>query len=111
MAQQPRTYLGCRVIEVKDGDTIKVEVDLGFEVTVSPTIRFARIQAPEKDGPTREEGLKVASYVAEMLGTQYVDLIVYKKEKYGRWLAEVILNEKNVSDHLLKIGYARPYKV
>jgi endonuclease YncB( thermonuclease family) len=45
-----------KVTKVYDGDTITVEVDLGF--SNSQTFRLLRINCPEVRGESREEGLK-----------------------------------------------------
>ena len=46
------------VLRVYDGDTITVELDLGFGVYKKEKLRFAEINAPELRGEERPEGLK-----------------------------------------------------
>ena len=47
------------VTKVYDGDTITVEIDLGFKTSVKgEKIRLSRINAPELRGSSRENGLK-----------------------------------------------------
>ena len=41
----------CRVIDVHDGDTVKVEVDLGFEVRYQIGVRLYNVYAPELADP------------------------------------------------------------
>lgn len=108
---QTRIYKGCKVVSVTDGDTITARVDLGFDVSIDIKVRMAWIDAPESRGSERDEGMKVKHYVTEKLWGQYVDLVVFKREKYGRWLADVRLNDESLPQHLLAIGYAVPYKV
>jgi hypothetical protein len=43
---------------VYDGDTITVEVDLGFSFKFTNSFRLLRINCPEVRGESREEGLK-----------------------------------------------------
>jgi endonuclease YncB( thermonuclease family) len=47
-----------KVTKVYDGDTITVEVDLGFSFKFTNSFRLLRINCPEVRGESREEGLK-----------------------------------------------------
>lgn len=47
------------VRKVYDGDTVTVDIDLGFDVVLQKQkIRLLRINAPEVRGEQRQEGLK-----------------------------------------------------
>ena len=47
------------VTKVYDGDTITVDIDLGFDILFkNQKIRLSRINTPEVRGEEREEGLK-----------------------------------------------------
>ena len=47
------------VRKVYDGDTVTVDIDLGFDVVLKgQKIRLVRINAPEVRGKERPEGLK-----------------------------------------------------
>jgi len=51
-------YYRARVTKVYDGDTITVDIDLGFHVGLkSEKIRLYRIDTPEVRGPEREQVL------------------------------------------------------
>ena len=84
------------VVSVYDGDTITVSVDMGFHISQIMSVRLARINSPEVRGASSAEGLKARDYLRSILpaGTE-VTLVTYKngKEKYGRYLADVYLNE------------------
>ena len=48
----------AKVVAVYDGDTITVDVDLGFEIAMlKQKLRLYRINAPEVRGSERPEGL------------------------------------------------------
>ncbi|MFH1527939.1 MAG: thermonuclease family protein [Bacteroidota bacterium] len=104
----------ANVISVYDGDTITVNIDLGMNVWANKEkIRFARIDAPEIRGKSREKGLKSRDYLRELLLNKKVILQTIKdrKEKYGRYLAEVWLeisdnNFVNVNDLLVEKNFA-----
>ncbi len=47
----------ARITRVIDGDTVEAEIDLGFHVSLTVTLRLAGINAPETKGTERPRGL------------------------------------------------------
>ena len=94
------------VLRVIDGDTIECNVQLGFHVTVKEKFRLADIDAPEMN---TSEGR--AAYAALLNKIQDLKVLLksQKQDKYGRWLAEVFLEEENINQWLIENGYAVPY--
>jgi len=92
-----------------------VKVDLGFYVTVTQKIRLARINAPEMDAniPYQVRRAKHARAVARKFCPEEsaITLITTKnrKDRYARYIAEVVYKKTNLSDYLLKKGVALPY--
>lgn len=78
------------VVSVYDGDTMTVDIDLGFGVWKrKEKLRLYRINTPENNTP---EGQAVTAYVKGLLlpGTEItIQTIKNRQEKYGRYLAEV----------------------
>jgi micrococcal nuclease len=102
----------AKVIKVYDGDTITVDIDLGFAVNLhKQSIRLYGIDTPELRGDERPEGLKIKEILSSQILGKEVILKTYKdkKGKYGRWLAEVYLNGLNINKWLLENNYAKPY--
>lgn len=113
----------AEVLEVLDGDTIKVRIDLGFHVFTEQTVRLARINTPEtvkyKIGGIYDPA-KVFFLERCPIGSVCV-LYVTRVEKYGRWLADVLYlpGERNrekiiaggrvLNDELVAAGLAKPY--
>lgn len=104
------------VVSVYDGDTITVDIDLGFSATLRMAVRLARINAPEVRGEQRAAGLTAAEALRQLLPAgQEVFLRTYKdgREKYGRYLADVLIELPQVScrtcvnDWLVEHGYAQ----
>lgn len=90
----------ARVIKVVDGDTIDVEVDLGFSTYRKERIRLYGINTPETYGVKRDsdeykEGIKAKDFVIGALEpmTQGERIVIQtikdKKGKYGRYLANI----------------------
>jgi len=101
------------VRKVYDGDTVTVDIDLGFDVVLQKQkIRLLRINAPEVRGEQRPEGLKSRDALRERIGNKWVKVKTQqdKKGKYGRWLGEIWLDDVCVNDWLLQEGLAVEYK-
>ncbi|MFQ6613087.1 MAG: thermonuclease family protein [Fidelibacterota bacterium] len=106
-------YYRARVVSVYDGDTCRVDLDLGFGVWIrKEKIRLARINTPELKGPQRPEGLKARDYLRELVLNKRIILQTKKdrKGKYGRYLGELWLQQNgqwiNVNDDLVQAGLA-----
>jgi len=52
MTAQTRHYPVARVVDVHDGDTLKLDVDLGFATHAYVWIRLKGVRAPELSDPT-----------------------------------------------------------
>tara|TARA_Y100001938_G_C7997808_1_gene383045 strand:- start:535 stop:861 length:327 start_codon:yes stop_codon:yes gene_type:complete len=101
------------VRKVYDGDTVTVDIDLGFDVVLKDQkIRLTKINAPEVRGEQRPEGLKSRDALRDKIGNKWIRIKTQKdkKGKYGRWLGELWLDDECVNDWLLKEGYAKEYK-
>ncbi|MBM4165500.1 MAG: thermonuclease family protein [Ignavibacteria bacterium] len=106
-------YYKANVVSVYDGDTITVDIDVGFNTTLrKEKIRLHRINAPEIRGRSRKKSIASRDYLRSLLDGKEILLQTIKdrKEKFGRYLGEVWLkqNEKliNVNDELVKQGFA-----
>ena len=100
------------VRRVYDGDTITVDIDLGFDVLMkNQKIRLLGINAPEIRGESRKSGLVSRDFLREKISGKWVVLKTKKdkKGKYGRWLGEVFLEEKNINNLMLSEGMAKEY--
>lgn len=95
------------LVKVHDGDTITVQMDLGYRMLVTLTLRLYRIDAPEMTTP---EGKQAKSYLQSLLPKEfYVRTFKDPGEKYGRWLAEIFVKDVNINDALVAAGHARFY--
>jgi len=100
------------VKRVYDGDTITVDIDLGFNMQMkNQSIRLLRINTPEIRGKERPAGLESKIALENKILGQWVKIRTYrdKKGKYGRWLGEIWLDDTCVNDWMLAEGYAETY--
>ena len=101
------------VKKVYDGDTVTVDIDLGFDVVLqSQKIRLLKINAPEVRGKSRPEGLVSRDALREKVLDKWITIKTKKdkKGKFGRWLGELWIDDTCVNDWLLTEGYAEEYK-
>lgn len=99
----------AKLIEVIDGDTVDLEIDLGFNVTVKERFRLNRINAPEKRGETKDAGLAATDWLKEQIKKAKVikaQTLKDRKEKYGRYLVELFLDGDCVNDLMAHSGHA-----
>lgn len=112
------TYRVRKVHKVVDGDTIDVDIDLGFNVSYYQRVRLAGIDTPESrttDKYEKELGLEVKKKLGEYLANA-TDIVIRTEkpdstEKYGRILGWLYLDgaEKSVNEALIAGGYAWEY--
>lgn len=107
-------HYNARVVSVYDGDTCRVDIDLGLGTWVhNESIRLYRINAPEVRGAERPDGLKSRDFLRELIDGKNIILqtVRDKKGKYGRYLGEIWLQVegeyKNVNDLLVENGLAQ----
>ena len=103
------------VRKVYDGDTITVDIDLGFGVVLkNQKLRLTGINTPEVRGEQRQDGLKVRDLVRSRIANKWVVIKTEKDKrgKYGRWLATVFEPgiEESINMWLLNEGHAVEYK-
>lgn len=105
----PRYHYDALVTDVYDGDTITVDVDLGFGIWMKEQkLRLYGIDTPEVRGEEREEGLIARDYLRDrILGSWvFIKTLKDKKGKYGRWLARVFVDGEDINRELVNMGYA-----
>ena len=113
--QEKCFYYRAHVVSVYDGDTCRVDLDLGFGVwKKNETLRLSRINAPEVRGEEKAAGRLSRDYLRGLILDKDVMIqsIRDRKGKYGRYLAEIwlfdALNEQwhNINDMLVENGQA-----
>ena len=102
------------IVKVVDGDSIYVDIDLGFDVWLrNQSIRLYGIDTPEcrqKDKARKAHGLLAKEYVQKALvvGRTYA-LRTKEKGKFGRFLGEFKTGKGFITKLLVKERLAVPY--
>ena len=92
------TLIG-KVTAITDGDTFKL---LTKDSTLI-RVRVANIDCPERKQPFSKSAKQ---FTSNAIFNKQVTLKVIKKDRYGRSIANVIYDGKNLSEELLKAGLA-----
>ena len=108
------------VERVVDGDTVDVDIDLGFEVHIKARVRLYGIDTPEvrtRDLEEKERGIAASNRLKELIKERNLILASEKfnsKGKYGRILATLLIEtsqgRQNVNEILLEEGHAEIYR-
>lgn len=96
-----QTFTG-KVVKVKDGDTVVVLDSTKTMITV----RVAGIDAPEKK---QDFGENAKQFTSDQIFGKVVSCQTVTKDRYGRTVAFVFYEKKNLSEELLKVGLAWHY--
>lgn len=109
---EPQFTYKARVVSVYDGDTITLDIDVGFGIWMhKQKFRLYGIDTPEVRGPERADGLRVRDWLREYLEGKAITVRTHKarqKGKYGRWLAEIFADGENINETLVAKGMAEP---
>jgi micrococcal nuclease len=112
----------ARLRRVVDGDTVDLDVELGFHMTAALRFRLLDIDTPElrdKDPAERMKAQDAKNFVKDVLSAGAGDwplaIETRKADSFGRWLVHVHYQdaEGNWTDlgaKLLESGLAVPYR-
>ena len=109
----------CNLVKVIDGDTVDVDIDLGFGVWLrKQRIRLYGIDTPEsrtRDKVEKVYGLAAKEFLVDMLSTGDMSIKTYKdaKGKFGRILGELFVKtsvgELSINQSLVENNHAVRY--
>jgi endonuclease YncB( thermonuclease family) len=91
-----------RVVSVTDGDTIGVLVN-----NMERKVRLSDIDAPEK---AQAFGSRAKMALSEKVFGKTVKVDVHDKDRYGRYVGTITIDNKNINLEMVKEGYAWWYR-
>ena len=95
------------VEKVVDGDTVVLNVDLGFDTFIQERFRLRGIDVPEvktKKGQRAKRFLQRVLRKAEMIIVK-----THGKDKFGRYLIDIWADHQYLNQQLLERGLAKSY--
>ena len=111
----------CKILRVVDGDTVDVDIDLGFGVWMhKERVRMMGIDTPEsrtRDKVEKAFGLASKDRLKELLPIGSIGVLKTeidrsgedKKGKFGRILGDFFIEDKRATDILIEEGHAVAY--
>jgi micrococcal nuclease len=111
----------CKILRVVDGDTVDVDIDLGFGVWMhKERVRMMGIDTPEsrtRDLVEKAFGLASKDRLKELLPVGSMSILKTeidksgedKKGKFGRILGDFFIEDKRATDILIEEGHAVAY--
>lgn len=111
----------CKILRVVDGDTVDIDIDLGFGVWMhKERVRMMGIDTPEsrtRDTVEKAFGLASKNRLKELLPIGSIQVLKTeidksgedKKGKFGRILGDFLIEGKRATDILIEEGHAVAY--
>ena len=109
----------CKLKKVIDGDTVDVDIDLGFGIwQMNERVRIMGIDTPESRTRNKIEkkfGLAAKARLKSLLGPKPVLRTTISKKgedmkgKFGRVLGDFLIKDKPVSEIMCREGHAVAY--
>ena len=90
------------VVKIIDGDTLDVNIDSNII-----RIRLADIDTPERNQPW---GFEAKKFLATKVLKKEVQIIITNKDRYGRQIGIIFLDNTNINELMVLRGHAWAYR-
>jgi len=113
---EPFCY-NATVVRIVDGDTIRLDIDLGFDIVLkNQSVRLYKVDTPEcrtRDLKEKAAGLLAKEVVQNLIAIGervFIRTKLDTKGKFGRLLGTIITTDNiNINEHLIDNNYAVEY--
>ena len=107
----------CKIVRIIDGDTVDVDIDLGFAVWLNKQrIRLFGVDTPEsrtRDAEEKKFGILAKNFVKGRLPVGSMQILRTRLDdsrgKFGRILGEFVLEETTLNQLLIVTNHGVPY--
>ena len=103
----------AKIIKVIDGDTVDVDIDLGFGMVYKKQrVRLMGIDTPEsrtRDLVEKLFGKASKKHLKELLSEGGISLVSHDKGKFGRILGELYVNGVSINQKMIDDYHAVEY--
>jgi len=94
------------VIEVHDGDTVRLLCDAGADAGLFPKLRIAGVDCPELRAPG---GREAREFTAQHLAAARSITVTIHYRSFDRWVATVLVDGLDFARVLIDAGHATPW--
>lgn len=110
----------AKLVRVINGDTLDIEIDLGFDIIIKQRLKLYGINTPDSRSTnvtTKQKGLDVKQRLMDLLTKEFkVETMLNKRGKYGRILGKVYIVDENdnevcINELLVDEGLAVRYNI
>ena len=109
----------AKLVRVINGDTLDIEIDLGFDIIIRQRLKLYGIDTPDSRSTNvdiKQKGLDVKQRLMDLLNKEFkVETILNKRGKYGRILGNIYVvvnnNEVCINELLVDEGLAIRYNI
>lgn len=95
------TY-NCKILRVIDGDTVDIQIDLGFDISIKERVRLLGVNTPEVFGAkANEQGESASEFTKQWFASRTDGTYTYAskkynaRDKYGRSLGVIMFKPTN----------------
>lgn len=106
----------CKILRIVDGDTVDVDIDLGFGVWMhKERVRLLGIDTPEsrtRDLVEKQFGLASKQFVKDLMPIGSQQIIKTEKDKtgkFGRILGDFLIDGKRLTHLMVEANHAVEY--
>ena len=104
------------IVKIVDGDTVDLNVDVGFDISIKIRVRLSGINAWEsrtRNLAEKKKGLAAKARLKEMCEASFAEgtlkVCTKEKGKYGRYLGVLYAGYRSLNDALVQEGHAHAY--
>jgi len=110
----------AKLVRVINGDTLDIEIDLGFDIIIKQRLKLFGINTPDSkstDVDTKQKGLDVKQRLMDLLTKEFkVETMLNKRGKYGRILGKIYVTSNSgsevcINELLVEEGLATRYNI
>lgn len=103
VVETPANRQSCKIVGISDGDTATCLTDNKQQIK----LRFDQIDAPEN---AQDFGNASKKALSDMIFDKTVEIDTKETDKYGRIVAEIYYDGKNINKEMVAIGMAWAYR-
>jgi micrococcal nuclease len=99
--------------KVVNSDTVDLVIDLGFYHQIRQRFRLARLDAYKTEAEAKDKNEKAIAYMeGQLRAAKSIRVVSYKdrKDKFARYLADIVYDGRNLNKELLDQRFVKPYR-